>query len=224
MQKKHFGFYFVLFIILLFANSACQKFGHGSVNGHVLELGTDEPIANAKIEIQEERYQPGGGITSGHRSYKTVASTVTDSKGEYQLYFRKHFGRGYQLNLLSTPQHASDERYFRLTEKNVKHDFIANPFGYVKFRIKKNSVTNRKRINVYSFGWHIYIIDLTVLNQLDTILPQVYNVAALKDTDLFWMVTENLNPTSSYTEITHQYQEKIYVNKSDTILRTLIVD
>lgn len=211
-------------IIISIIISSCQKFGHGSVSGHVLELGTDEPIANAKIEIQEERFKAGGGITSGHRSYKTVASTVTDSQGEYQLYFRKHFGRGYQLNLLSTPQHVSDERYFKLTEKNIKHDFIANPFGFVKFRIKKNSVSNRKRINVYGLAWHIFFIELDAFNQLDTILPEVYNVAALQDVDLYWMVTENLNPTSSYTEITHQYQDKVFVNKGDTILKTLIVD
>lgn len=212
------------FLFLWLFISACQKYGHGSANGHVLEIGNNEPIANVKVEIQEERFRAGGGISGRHTSYKIVASTTTDSKGEYQLYFQKHMGRGYQINVGSIPQHVGDERFFKLTEKNIKHDFIANPFGFVKFRIQKNSVSKPKRINIYALAWHIDFIELTLTNQMDTVLPAIYDIAALKDVDLLWMVTENLNPTSSYTEITHQFQEKVFVNKMDTILKTIVID
>ena len=220
-KNRHLILQVFLISILL---ASCQKFGHGNVNGHVVELGTNEPIENAKLEIQEERYMPGGGITSSHRSYKTVASTVTDSKGEFQLFFRKHLGRSYQLNLVSTPQHMRDEAFFRLPEKNIQHDFLVNPFAYVKLRIKKTSMANRKRINIYSLAWHLISYNVEVQNQLDTILPEVYDVAALKEMELYWMVTENLNPSNTYTEKMTPHQDKIFLKKGDTLLKTIVVD
>jgi len=78
--------YMILLLAIIFSLSSCQKDYELHLTGKVLDVVTNEPIENVRVEAIDGHYNSGGGFLGGGFSPTGKEQTVyTDENGEFEI-------------------------------------------------------------------------------------------------------------------------------------------
>ncbi|MGZ8568413.1 MAG: hypothetical protein ACXWW0_03400 [Bacteroidia bacterium] len=174
--------YAIIFLVLTFA---CAKdSGPTSVEGRVLELGSNKPIPNADVFLLREKREMLGAGVWGISNLKTVKS---DAEGKFRFNFEADEDYVYGMNA-EAPDYQSNSTTYRGVErgKRNKTDIFLNGFGYLKYHIK--NVKNQYHIG---FSYSCFNSDYFSANTDTSIICQdngnvnrevIYRLTSFTDT------------------------------------------
>ena len=195
----------ILFSVLLLSLGSCDDntpeiLPHTIVKGRVLEYGTNEPVAGAKVNLLGGEWSLGGSFGSIQDTF------VTDADGYYEFTFKPKEDYIYYLD-------AEKEQYWDFIPtldfsdyKENNLDIVLDPEAYLELHVKNvNPFDNQDRIHS-SFGGNspddYYGMSVDIFRR--------ETVRGNRNINLTWGVVKN-------SEIT-EYWDTIYCPAYDTTL------
>lgn len=156
---------FIVATLIALMLSGCTKFGKNiTVKGRVLNPVTGEGIPNIQIQIVRE----GGGIPGG---YKEVKSTVTDSKGNFEIsklgLFQNYYIQAqtplYPIGWKEDGQPKGDFRAKISKHHVVEMDYHTVPYGNQQIHVKNiNCLGPTDTLRLYLDGSQIGFDDAQI--------------------------------------------------------------
>jgi acyl-CoA synthetase (AMP-forming)/AMP-acid ligase II len=139
-MKKHI---FVLLVPLLFTLIGCKDSladDETLVEGTITEFGSKKPVPNVPVKIRKISAEFLGPTRYAY----TGDSTVTDSKGYYQIRF-KHVNAVYDA-VWFEKRYTGDNGAILDNGKRNKYDFVLNAPAWIKVRITNTSGSTRDTV------------------------------------------------------------------------------
>jgi len=153
----------------------CSKSGPGKIEGYVFEEGTNKPIANAKVYIEQSFH---------YNTPERLESTTTDDKGYFKLkYFNKRNSYSYSINVLSDDAFTYFHTEFE-KRKNKYTVFLA-PLAYIKYRVKNNLSNDANFIAQIESG-HSPMFQKFIKANKDTTFMDVFKINGNGQTTISW--------------------------------------
>jgi hypothetical protein len=132
-QLKLIPLIFTISIVLLWIG--CSKNGSESVEGRVLEYGTNKPIANATVYLMEVK-----GTFLGPSGSSKIDSTTSDHNGRYKF---TYMDNPYVSEIRGNANLYYDNyAYIMGTGKKLKTDLILDPHAWLRIHVKSNNPGN----------------------------------------------------------------------------------
>ena len=200
----------IAFIFIVLALTNCKKYGHGTVTGTVYETGSNNPVPNATVSIEDSNSGLHPFSSSNANNKKgIIATTTSDSEGKYVLYFHKKIGHHYYIRC--EKENFDVFTAFEISQKKIDHDIYLDPFAYLKLHVIKTStnsnyiyVTINKNQSEYPYSSPL---------SFDTILPKIYKIKGNNSSEITWDIYN-----SNYVSTDNG---SVYANKGDTIIFTI---
>lgn len=196
---------YIFILCITVVSGSCKKYGHGYVKGTVLETGTETPLAGATIILKYWK----DGCSSCPYFYD---STYTDSQGKFIIYYKKERKHLYEVYVRDNNHYGAGSG---IDEKKRDYIIHADPFAYLKLRLKKLSSSSNSCSSYDNGVWYYHHDGSPV----DTLFPTVTRIRANKDVVLSWTI--HYYPQTTIDTEYKEYSRTIRANKQDTITETI---
>ena len=205
------SFYFLAIVLIISFLASCKKEpDFSSIEGRVLEKGSNKPIANAMIRIQK-----CSGEFLGNTSCIDIDTTYSDKDGNYSYYHELvgneiYSGAGFFL-VPSKPKYFSylPQDYAMPTRGASQKDMILFPMAWMKIHVKTvNNYTLNDAIDVLQVlpggpGPGKNFVSASNVNY-----TEIYKLGGNDTTTIYWNIRKNNFITN--------YSKKIYLPALDT--------
>ena len=194
----------ILFSVLLLSLGSCDDntpeiLPHTIVKGRVLEYGTNEPVAGAKVNLLGGEWSLGGSFGSIQDTF------LTDADGYYEFTFKPKEGYIYYLD-------AEKEQYWDFIPtldfsdyKENNLDIVLDPEAYLELHVKNiNPFDNNDNIR-YSGFWSGGAAQDNLGVNIDFF--DIKTVRGNRGVHIYWNVSKNGNSTF--------YEDTVYCKKHD---------
>jgi len=116
---------YIFILIISLTALSCKKNGHGQLSGKVYDKATNLPVQNAFVILLSNNapLHPFKGTFITRFKVTFEDSVLTDSEGNYIMYFKKKIGHKYYLGVRHPNYIFEDKVYKEIHEKNFGHDF-----------------------------------------------------------------------------------------------------
>lgn len=172
-------FSLLLYLVLtLHINCNKDTSPHTTVNGTVLEFGTNKPIAGATVFL--ERAAKDAFLSQAYSTYQTFTS---DANGKYTFTFDYEEAYKYQVTSTNASYYPSEHYTVHLGENSI--NIIQYPPGYLKLHIKNLSGSEQIGINAHWYGGPQQFYGMNV----DTIL--IGSVNGNTSVSIYWNSIKN---------------------------------
>src|SRR5690606_32185691 len=123
----------LLFCVLITLTcQSCTKNGSESVEGSVLEYGSNKPIPNATVYLMEVK-----GTFLGPSGSSKIDSTTSDHNGRYKF---TYMDNPYVSEIRGKANLYYDNyAYIMGTGKKLKTDLILDPHAWLRIHVKSNN-------------------------------------------------------------------------------------
>lgn len=131
---------------VVFTWQSCSKNGSESVEGRVLEYGSNKPIANATVYLMEVK-----GTFLGPSGSSKIDSTTSDQNGRYKF---TYMDNPYVSEIRGKANlYYDNHAYIMGTGRKLKTDLILDPHAWLRIHVKNvNPVDENDGISFETFS------------------------------------------------------------------------
>jgi hypothetical protein len=126
----------------------------GEVTGRVLALNSKDPVPNAKVTLYKSVWS--GGLVGGSANTVEVATTTTNSNGEYSFSFDYKTGDDYFMLASADKYVVNNNTLWTIEGKKQVRDIILEPYAWIKLRIINVPPSDDK--DYFNIGGYLYDI------------------------------------------------------------------
>jgi hypothetical protein len=129
MYLKSNLFSLLFCVLIALTGQGCNKNGSESVEGRVLEYGTNKPIANATVYLMEVK-----GTFLGPSGSSKIDSTTSDHEGRYKF---TYMDNPYVSEIRGKANlYYDNHAYIMGTGKKLKTDLKLDPHAWLRIHLK----------------------------------------------------------------------------------------